>query len=101
MSGKRIIDGLHEAVEYLDGKADKSCYKVHEIVPVRLPEHVDVRAIRNVVGLTQAMFAAQFGFSINTLRNWEQGKRRPDPAARVYLQVIEKAPDTVRAVLAG
>ena len=42
MSGKRIIDGLREAVEYMDGTADKSAYKVHEITPIRLPENVDV-----------------------------------------------------------
>lgn len=53
------------------------------------------------MGLSQAMFAEQFGFSVSTLRNWEQGKRRPDPAVRAYLRVIEKAPDTVRAALAG
>ncbi len=101
MSGKRIIDGLREAVEYMDGTADKSAYKVHEVTPVRLPDNVDVKTIRTVMGLTQAMSAAQFGFSVNTLRNWEQGKRRPDPAVRTYLRVIEKAPDTVRAALAG
>ena len=98
MSGKRIIDGLREAVEYMDGTADKSAYKVHEVTPVRLPDNVDVKTIRTVMGLTQAMFAAQFGFSVNTLR---KGKRRPDPAVRAYLRVIEKAPDTVRAALAG
>ena len=74
MSGKRIIDGLREAVEYMDGTADKSAYKVHEVTPVRLPDNVDVKTIRTVMGLTQAMFAAQFGFSVNTLRNWEQGR---------------------------
>lgn len=101
MSGKRILDGLREAVKYMDGTAHASGYKAHEITPVRPPEDVDIKTIRNGMGLTQAMFAAQFGISINTLRNWEQGKRRPDPAARAYLRVIEKAPDIVRAALAG
>ena len=36
-------------------------------------------AIRNNMGLTQAMFAARFGFSINTILNREGGKRKPDP----------------------
>lgn len=101
MSGKRILDGLREAVEYMDGTADKSGYKVHKITPVRPPDDVDVKTIRTVMGLTQTMFAQQFGFSVSTLRNWEQGKRRPDPAVRAYLRVIEKAPDTVRAALAN
>ena len=99
MSGKRIIEGLREAVAYMDGTADKSSYKTHTVR--RPPEHVDVKAIRNDMGLTQAMFAAQFGFSINTLRNWEQGKRKPDPAARAYLRVIERVPNAVLAALDG
>ena len=53
------------------------------------------------MGMTQASFAASFGLSLYTVRGWEQGKRKPDPAARAYLRVIEKAPDTVRAALAG
>jgi len=49
--------------------------------------------------MTQAEFAGQFGFSVNTLRHWEQGKRQPEGAARAYLIVIERAPKTVRKVL--
>jgi hypothetical protein len=40
------------------------------------------------------------GLSLHTLRNWEHGKRRPDPAARAYLKVIEKDPGYVSDVLA-
>lgn len=95
--GQKIIEGLKSAVEIAQGKADPSTYRVHTISV----ENVDIKAIRQRMGLSQAMFAEQFGFSVSTLRNWEQGKRRPDPAVRAYLRVIEKAPDTVRAALAG
>ena len=95
--GQKIIEGLKSAVEIAQGKADPSTYRVHTISV----ENVDVRAIRRRMGLSQTMFAEQFGFSVSTLRNWEQGKRSPDPAVRAYLRVIEKAPDTVRAALAG
>ena len=95
--GQKIIEGLESAVEIAQGKADPSAYRVHTISV----ENVDIRAIRQRMGLSQTMFAEQFGFSVSTLRNWEQGKRRPDPAVRAYLRVIEKAPDTVRAALAG
>ena len=94
--GQKIIEGLKSAVEIAQGKADPSTYRAHTIV-----ENVDIKAIRQRMGLSQVMFAQQFGFSVSTLRNWEQGKRRPDPAVRAYLRVIEKAPDTVRAALAG
>jgi len=52
------------------------------------------------MGLSQSSFANRFGLSVYALRNWEQGKRQPDPAARAYLKVIEKAPDIVAKVLA-
>ncbi len=58
-----------------------------------------MKAIRARLGLSQAGFAARFGLSLHTLRNWEQGKRTPDPAARAYLKVIEKAPNMVTGIL--
>src|SRR5690348_6076645 len=57
------------------------------------------RAIREGLGLTQREFARTFQIALGTLRDWEQGTRRPDSAARAYLRVIEEMPDTVRAAL--
>lgn len=56
----------------------------------------DVPAIRRHLGLTQQSFAALLGNSLATLRNWEQGHRKPKGAARVPLCVAAKNP---RAVL--
>jgi putative transcriptional regulator len=67
-----IRQGLEEAVAYAKGRGAKKGYRVH------VPEHVDVKAIRTKLGLTQQAFAGRFGFSINTLRHWEQGKREPE-----------------------
>ena len=94
MSGKRIIDGMNEALAISRGELKKTAYKIH------IPERVNVKAIREKMGLSQFSFANQFGLSVYSLRNWEQGKRQPDPAARAYLKVIEKAPDVVAKVLA-
>ena len=55
---------------------------------------MDVRAIRTKLGMTQQEFAGEFGFSVNTLRHWEQGKRQPEGPTRAYLLVIDRAPDT-------
>jgi putative transcriptional regulator len=66
---------------------------------VFIPETVDIRTIRMKMGLAQSAFAERYGLSLYTLRNWEQGKRRPDPAARAYLTIIEKAPDIVLKLL--
>lgn len=45
--------------------------------------------------------AARFGFSLDALRNWEQGRRQPDLSARAFLTVIEREPDAVRRALSG
>jgi putative transcriptional regulator len=55
--------------------------------------------IRQKLGLTQREFARQFQIALGTLRDWEQGARRPDSTARAYLWVIEENPDAVRAAL--
>jgi len=94
MNGSRIIDSMKEAVSIARGEMPAQAYRIH------IPSQVDVKAIRQSLGLSQSSFAARFGLSLHTLRNWEQGKRQPDPAARAYLRVIEKAPETVYEVLA-
>ena len=88
-----IRRGLQEAVAYAKDKADKNAYRVH------VPEQIDVKAIRTNLGMTQDEFASQFGFSVNTLRHWEQGSRRPEDPTRAYLLVIERAPKAVRKAL--
>ncbi|MBZ0253796.1 MAG: helix-turn-helix domain-containing protein [Candidatus Methylomirabilis sp.] len=88
--GKQIIEGLDDALAYLKG--DKS--RGREIV-IRVPDDVDVAAIRVRTGLTQAEFATKFGFNKRTLQDWEQGRRRPEGPARVLLTLIEKEPKAV------
>jgi putative transcriptional regulator len=66
---------------------------------VRIPEEIDVRAIRVRLGLTQQEFAISFGFSVNTVRHWEQGRRAPEGPARAYLLVIDREPEAVRKAL--
>jgi putative transcriptional regulator len=58
------------------------------------------RAIRAATKLTQAEFAERIGVPIETVRNWEQGKRSPRGPARALLKVIESAPDLAFAALA-
>jgi putative transcriptional regulator len=88
-----IRRSLEEAIAYARGEADPSAYRVH------VPERIDVRAIRAKLGMTQQEFAARFGFSVNTLRHWEQGKRQPEGPTRAYLLVIERAPRAVQKAL--
>ncbi len=62
---------------------------------------VDVAQIRRRLMLSQGGFAERFGLSLPTVRNWEQGARLPDAAARAYLAVIAREPDRVAAIVAG
>jgi len=60
-----------------------------------------VRQVRSRCGLTQAAFAARIEVPIETVRNWEQGKRSPRGPARALLKLIDKAPDIAFAALGG
>jgi putative transcriptional regulator len=63
------------------------------------PDAAYARGIRARSRLTQAEFAARIGVPIETVRNWEQGKRSPRGPARALLKMIDKAPDVAFAVL--
>jgi putative transcriptional regulator len=55
----------------------------------------EVKKIRDQYGLSQDKFAILMGISTATLRNWEQGRRKPEGPARILLQVAEKHPDAL------
>jgi putative transcriptional regulator len=57
------------------------------------------RRIRKRLGLTQTEFSLRIGVSVDTIRNWEQGKRCPTGAARSLLKVLDKAPEASLAAL--
>jgi putative transcriptional regulator len=59
-----------------------------------------VRDLRRRARLTQIEFAARLGVPVETIRNWEQGKRAPRGPARALLAVIAHSPETVFAALA-
>ena len=55
----------------------------------------DIRAIRDSLGLTQAIFANVLGVNIRTVQNWEQGHRSPTGPAMALLKIVEKEPEAV------
>ena len=89
-----IMAGIVDMGEILKGTADSATYRVH------VPDRIDVRRIRQGLGMTQFEFAARFGFSVHTLRKWEQDERQPEGPARAYLRVIERNPKAVEEALA-
>jgi putative transcriptional regulator len=58
-----------------------------------------VKVIRQALRLSQDEFAAWFHIPVGTLRDWEQGRKEPDAAARAYLRVIAREPEAVRKAL--
>jgi putative transcriptional regulator len=60
-----------------------------------------VSMIRRALRLSQEEFAARFHIPLGTLRDWEQGRKEPDAAARAYLTVIGRNPEAVRVALAA
>ncbi len=65
-----------------------------------MPARVEVRDLRRRARLTQQQFAARLGVPVETIRNWEQGKRAPRGPARALLAVIAHSPEMVFAALA-
>lgn len=75
-------------------------------VASKLPAAIDVAAIRHRLGhefcgtpLSQADFARRFGFSPAAVRDWEQGRRKPEASTRVLLLVIAEQPHLVDGVI--
>jgi putative transcriptional regulator len=89
-----IMAGLQDALAY--AKGDRGRGRTHI---VKIPA-VDVRKARKKLGMSQDAFARNFGVSVATVRNWEQGRREPEGAARVLLRVIQREPEAVRRALA-
>jgi DNA-binding transcriptional regulator YiaG len=56
----------------------------------------DIAALRRFVGLTQEQFALAMGISVHTLRNWEQGRRRPEGPAIALLRIAARHPRIIR-----
>ena len=86
--GRELLASLEEGLAIVRGEVEPS--RVH--LP---PDWPDVRAIRAATGLTREAFATRFGLKLNAVRDWEQGLRKPDPAARTLLRVIEREPEAV------
>lgn len=70
-----------------------------ENLTAQVPREVDVRAIREDLELTQQQFARRYGFSVGAVRNWEQGIRQPEKAARLLLLLIRDERQAVERLI--
>ena len=79
--------------------------KLRKAIPARLRQRLmqgrfesgeDIAALRNFIGLTQAQFARAIGISVHTLRNWQQGRRKPEGPAVALLRIAARHPRILR-----
>jgi putative transcriptional regulator len=91
-----LVEAMREAAAIAQGEAEPAA--VHQYP---LPLEVDVRAVRAGSGLSRNEFARRFALDPRALQDWEQGRRRPDRAARAYLMVIARHPEAVLEALAS
>lgn len=71
----------------------------YQINAIRAVPAVDVRDIREHIGLTQEEFAVRYRLSLRTIQEWEQGRKQPSEAARVLLFAISRDPRALRRAL--
>ncbi len=90
---QKLTRSIREAGQIRRGESAPG--RVQEIGPA------DVKAIREKLDQSQTEFAALIGVSVATLRNWEQGRRRPEGPARALLKVAEHNPMAVAEALRG
>ncbi|MGA8197873.1 MAG: transcriptional regulator [Acetobacteraceae bacterium] len=64
------------------------------------PRSIDVRALRHRLGPSREQFVTRFGLEVETLGNWEIGRREPDTTARSYLHAIANDPERVEQAYA-
>ena len=93
------FDAMTDEERHAAAMADPDARPMTDEEWARAPKTPRVTVIRRAFRLSQEEFAAQFHIPIGTLRDWEQGRKEPDAAAKAYLRVIASAPDTVRKAL--
>ena len=82
-----IKAGLNEALDYQAGKETGA--KTTQYADI------DVKAIREKLGMSQNEFAIKFGLNMRSLQNWEQNRKHPVGASLTLLRVIEQNPEAV------
>jgi putative transcriptional regulator len=88
-----LMKSLEEAKAFARGEAVEG-------LRVHAERAIDIAAVRRGAGLSQTDFARHIGVSVATLRNWEQGRRRPEGPARILIALLERDPQIVARTLA-
>ena len=93
------LDAMTEDERHAAAMADPDAQPLTPEDFARMKRTPRAKIIRRALGLSQEDFSARFRIPVGTLRDWEQGRKEPDAAARAYLLVIARDPDAVAAAL--
>ena len=95
----KAVDARTEEELYAAALADPDAQPLELLIARGWRKAVNVKKLRERLGLTQEEFAATYRIPVGTLRDWEQRRKNPDATARAYLTVIDKDPKAVAALL--
>ncbi len=93
------VDAMTEAQRHTAALADPDAQPLTDADMGRMKPTPRLKIIRRALGLTQEEFAARYQIPLGTLRDWEQGAKEPDQAARAYLRAIAGNPAGVQRAL--
>lgn len=93
------FDARTDAQRLAAALADPDAQPLTDADMARMKRTPRVRIVRRALGLSQEDFSRRFRIPLGTLRDWEQGRKEPDAAARAYLVVIARNPEAVREAL--
>jgi putative transcriptional regulator len=94
------VDAMSEEERHAAAMADPDARPMTDEEWAAAPRVPRVRTLRRALRLSQEEFAARYHIPVGTLRDWEQGRKEPDAAAKAYLHVIASEPEIVRKALA-
>jgi putative transcriptional regulator len=95
MRGKKRFDVVRALRASLSAHEERKAGRL-SLQETRVPiPDADVKAIRARLNLSQQEFANRFGLSVGSLRNWEQGTRRPEQPVALLLHLIARDPERV------
>lgn len=93
-----LVEGLTLAKAHLEGKITLKSETVEYQEPVSLtPE--EIKAIREKLNLSQAVFAHRLRTSVRTYQNWEQGRTKPNAQAVLLLKMVNQSPKTFEKIV--
>lgn len=92
-----LMESLTEVKEHLEGKRTLRTETLPRPEPLAISAD-EVKAIRQNLNLSQAVFAKRLRTSVKTYQGWEQGKSTPNPQATILLRLVEQSPQVFEQI---